>query len=532
MRAADIISDANHVTAKSEKDEIVIYTMVNSLYGMTNILLLVGTGYLGEDVFHKLPWVLHLHPEHKIHVISRVDPDIHLPTALKYDMKGRHIHEIQESIERLKVLCNDFSILYSSDIFSQDFETEDIERIQSWLGISFRYISSFDRRFYNRESYKDKRSEDEVNKYAAALVEFYRQYFTTNKIDVIINTIEDDLFSVAAYYTAKKMGVHVIGLMSGRFPKKGVMFCEDFRELCVWNISPTQQGSITSLYDNSTIAGVETMNKNIHYFKLTSIKEKMEGINNIAKYTLVRRDIIDIYPFEKFIWGDSGTLKGISNFLKKLVRRLLIRLVIKKADFNEKYLLFPLHYMDDAQITFREPLTNQYQLIYHISRALPSGYYLYVKPHPHYLGTDTSFKELYKISKLGNVKIVPPSLSPINLIQNSQAVITINSTTGFEALIMKHPVITFGHDFYCKNGLTYVIRDINELSKSICMCLNNNNNEYPEQEYISQVYNNTIWISTLGGEYYPTFTLSDQDGKSIAFALNKILEKYHDHPTQ
>lgn len=532
MRAADILSDANHVTAKSKKDEIVIYTRVNSLYGMTNILLLVGTGYLGEDVFHKLPWALHLNPEHKIHVISRIDPDIHLSTALKHDMKDRHIYEIQESIERLKMLCNDYSILYLSDIFSQDFETEDIERIQSWLGISFRYISSFDRRFYSRESYKDKRSEDEVNKYAAALVEFYRQYFTTNDIDVLINTIEDDLFSVAAYYTAKKMGVQVIGFMSGRFPKRGVMFCEDFRELCVWNTNPTHQDDVVSLYDSSTIVGVETRNKNIHYFKLTSIKEKMEGINYIAKYTRFRRDIIDIYPFEEFIYPDSSIFNGISNFLVKSVRRLLIRSVTKEANFNEKYLFYPLHYMDDAQITFREPLTNQYQLIYHISRALPSGYYLYVKPHPHYLGTDTSFKELYKISKLGNVKIIPPSLPPINMIRNSQAVITINSTTGFEALIMKHPVITFGHDFYCKDDLTCVIRDINELSKSICMCLNKNNNKHSDQEYIFQVYNNTIWISTLGEEYYPAFTLSDQDGKSIAFALNKILKKYHDSPTR
>ena len=494
--------------------------------GMTNILILVGTGDLGEDVLHKLPWALHLNPEHKIHVISRIDPEIHLLTALKYDMNDRHIHDIQESIDHLKALCDDFSVLYSSDLFSQEFGTKDIERIQSWLGISFRYIASFDRRFYDRESYKDKRSEDAVNRYVATLVEFYRQYFTENKIDVIINTIEDDLFSVVAYYSAKKMGVHVIGLMAGRFPKRGVMFCEDFRELCIWNDS-TYQDSVASLYDSSTIAGAETMNKNIHYFKLTSIKEKLKGVTNIARYTRYRRDIVDLYPFEEFIITDITLFNRISDFLTKVVRRSLIRSIITEVDFNEKYLLFPLHYMDDAQITFREPLTNQYQLIYNISRALPSDYCLYIKPHPHYLGTDTSFKELYKISKLGNVKIISPSLSPTNVVQNSQAVITINSTTGFEALIMEHPVITFGHDFYCKNDITCVIHDINELSKSISTCLNSN--KHLDKDFISQVYNNTIWISTKGEDYYPILTLSEQDGKSIAFALNKILEKYDSH---
>lgn len=492
---------------------------------MTNILLLIGTGYLGEDVLHKLPWALHLKPEHKIHAISRIDPDTHISTALKYDDRDKYIQYIKECIMQLKDHCDDFSIVYQSNFFSGDFETEDIEKIQSWLGVSFSYISSFDRRFYNRKSHKDKRSKDAINKYAAALVEFYRQYFTINKIDVIINTIEDDLFSVVAYYTAKKMGVRVIGLMSSRFPKKGVMFCEDFKDLCVWNIDQIHQGSIVSLYGDSTIAGIETMNKNIHYFKLSSIKEKMKGINKILKYMQIRKNIINKYSFESLIYEDTNVLNEINKFLTKLVRRILIRGIIKEVESDEKYLLFPLHYMDDAQITFREPLTNQYELIYHISRALPSGYLLYVKPHPHYLGTDTSFKELYNISKLGNVKIILPSLSPINLIKKSQAIITINSTTGFEALIMNRPVITFGHDFYCKNDLTYVIRDINELSNTISMCLDCNNNKCSDQNFASQVYNNTIWISTLG-EKYPAFTLSDQDGKSIAFALNKILDKY------
>ena len=499
------------------------------LIRMANILLLVGTGYFGEDVLHKLPWALHLDPQHKVHVVSRIDPDIHLPIALNYDLGDKHIPQIREAINQLKGLCNNFSVLYSSEVFSRNFDTRDIEEIQSWLGVSFGYISSFDRRFYNRRSYKDKRPEAAVSKFTAALVEFYRQYFTINKIDVFINTLEDDLFSVTAYYTAKKMGIRVIGLMSGRFPKRGVMFCEDFKDLCVWNVVSSHQDDIISLYDGSTITGVETMNKNLCYFKPGSIKEKVKGIYYITGYMRARRDIINVYPFEKLICEETSILNGVNNLLTKLTRRALLRLIIRGADYNENYLFFPLHYMDDAQITFREPFINQYELIYHISRALPSGYVLYVKPHPHYLGTDTSFKELYNISKLKNVKIISPSLSPINIIKNSRAIITVNSTTGFEALITGSPVITFGHDFYCKDDLTYVIRDLNELCKSISTCLNNDN-KHLDRKYIStftsKVYSNTIWISTLGEDYYPMFTLSYQDGQSIASALDKILRKH------
>ena len=88
----------------------------------------------------------------------------------------------------------------------------------------------------------------------------------------------------------------------------------------------------------------------------------------------------------------------------KFIRRYLIALILKKPCYDDKFFLFPLHYEKDAQITFKEPLIHQVELIRDVSRSMPSGYFLYVKPHPHYLGTDFSFSDLLGISKLKNVK--------------------------------------------------------------------------------------------------------------------------------
>ena len=152
---------------------------------MTNIVILIGTGYYGEDVLHKLPWISHLNKKHNVYIISRIEPSIHLSMALNLNLLDKKfIQDVIDSMEVLKLKSKDFSSLYVSDFFSKCYSNEDIEKIQFWLGIPLIYVSSFDRRFYKRENNKELRSKKMVNNYAAALVDYYRQYFANNKIEI------------------------------------------------------------------------------------------------------------------------------------------------------------------------------------------------------------------------------------------------------------------------------------------------------------------------------------------------------------
>jgi len=148
---------------------------------------------------------------------------------------------------------------------------------------------------------------------------------------------------------------------------------------------------------------------------------------------------------------------------------------------------------------------------------------LSVKPHPHYLGTDISLSDFYKLSKLKNLKIMNPSLPPIKLIKNSKGVITFNSTTGFEALIHDVPVITLGHDFYCKDELCFVVRDINDLPSKLLESQIRKKDRDKIKEFIEKVYLNTIWVDRLGYTY-DKCGLMKEDGEKIASSLNEILD--------
>lgn len=498
---------------------------------MVNIALILGTGYHGEDVLHKTPWVRNLDKKYDVHVVSRINPEVHLGEYSEELIGSQNLKNIINSIKELIKISKDFSLVYDSDHLKKEYTSMELEELQLWLGISLSYIASFDRRFYDRNNMRDDRDKNELKNFLVGLLIYFKEFFETKKINIFINSLEDDIFSVMAYFVAKRMGLKIIGFVSGRFPKKGVMFCNDFSEILRFNndFNNLNFNEISSMYDKTTIAGKETLDHNKNNLSIRSFLKKINGVKYVFKYKQFRKYVIDNYKHEKFIMAPTNIINESKIYIKRIFRRYLVNIITQEPDYDDKYFLFPLHYMEDAQITFREPLLDQFKLIRDISRSLPLNTYLYVKSHPHYLGSDVSFKELFKLSRIKNIKIINPISSSIEFMIHSSAVITVNSTTGFEALIMEIPVISVGHDFYCKEQLCYVIKDIKNLSKSIVDTLNNNYSidKNNVESFVKTVYKNTIWIEgeNYKDEQFRPLSLTDTDGKKVAKALNIILNQ-------
>lgn len=490
---------------------------------MCKIGLLIGTGYYGEDIMHKLPWIKKME-NHEFFIASRINPDIHLnPSLTNKSLNGEFLNQIRISVSKLQDISK-FNIIYESEHFDKKYTEKSINELEEWLGISFKYMGSFDRRFYNKETQIDSRNENELNQYIASLVEFFKTFFLENKIDIFINTIEDDVFSSVAYYTAKKLNIEILGLMWGRFPDKGMIFCKDYTEICCWNENKVKLSEIEDLYTKPTIAHEDIMIKNQDHLKFISIIKRIQNSMWVINYNKFVKNIEKLIKYEQFIFEKTSLFKEIKKYFKKLTRKFLIRLVLDDIDNNENYFLFPLHFTDDAQLTFREPFVNQFTLIKDLARVLPENHFLYVKPHPHYLGTDVKFSDIRKLRKIKGIKLINPIYSPIDLIKNSKAVITINSTTGFESLVMKTPVISFGHDFYCKEDLCYIIRDFNDLPQIMNKLSSTDFKSGKNiKRFLKNVYVNTIWIETMNLD--GVLALTDTDGFNIAKSLDKILEK-------
>lgn len=129
--------------------------------------------------------------------------------------------------------------------------------------------------------------------------------------------------------------------------------------------------------------------------------------------------------------------------------RLLSRHYLPADRFpHTPYVFFPLHTEPEIALSiYGRYFQNQIEVIRNIAQSLPVTWSVVVKDHPRSLG----FRKIHyyqKLLQIPNVKLVDPFLPSWDIIDHAKAVVTISSWVGFEAVIAKKPVITFGECIY------------------------------------------------------------------------------------
>ncbi len=174
--------------------------------------------------------------------------------------------------------------------------------------------------------------------------------------------------------------------------------------------------------------------------------------------------------------------RGIKNYLLRIIRAPISKIYYEMPRSHEKFIFFPLQvHLETTLLISNHQFFHQERLIETISKNLPAGYWLYVKGHPGYIGGHEL--SLFKaIKKLPNVRIIHPLINSRKLIKEAAAVAVIFGTTGWEALLLKKPVITFGITYYDNSGLTYKVDDLGKTSEVINEALKEN----PKQKELGE----------------------------------------------
>lgn len=116
---------------------------------------------------------------------------------------------------------------------------------------------------------------------------------------------------------------------------------------------------------------------------------------------------------------------------------------------NKKYIYVPLHVELDYSLTIRSPsYFDQLKNIEELLKEIPSELFLYTKEHPASIGGFSNQTLRRLLSSYSNFKLIHPSINSFEIIKNSQAIVTINSKIGMEALAFDKPVIVLGDAVY------------------------------------------------------------------------------------
>jgi capsule polysaccharide export protein KpsC/LpsZ len=144
---------------------------------------------------------------------------------------------------------------------------------------------------------------------------------------------------------------------------------------------------------------------------------------------------------------------------------------------------------------------DQLKLIKFICDFLPNNYSLLIKEHPAMVGS-WSFSEIKKLIDSGRIYLINPIVNSYDLIQKADAVVTINSKVGMEAIMQKKLVFTVGKSFYSASEFCVYCENTSQLKSKIKFFLKNKYKrpKIADTELINLLC--SFWQFSLKGELY------------------------------
>lgn len=154
------------------------------------------------------------------------------------------------------------------------------------------------------------------------------------------------------------------------------------------------------------------------------------------------------YKDDNHVSGYIGPFIGqriIRPWRARMMERRFRKLYVRSKDLSLlNYAFFPLHTEPEVTLSvYSKPYRNQIEAARLFSHNLPIGMKLVVKEHPWAIGR-RPLSYYLKLMEIPNVMIAHPSLKSRELISNSRLITIISGAIGFEALMLKKPVVVLG----------------------------------------------------------------------------------------
>lgn len=293
-----------------------------------------------------------------------------------------------------------------------------------------------------------------------AAVNFWEHFFKDNKIDLVIVEAfteggpEDSLL----LFIAKKYGVACYSI-DNVLTRRGAIYCYNDQRYVALNHHEVEYDVDSHRYYNTSFIS-ESKDKNL-------IRKRIKDGIYTTTGAIGARFLDDLFRRHSFIHkiknidgSESTFFEYYSNYrIAKKVKRYLKQLSTD-VSLDENYIIYYLHYEPEAVMQVRCTLKSQLAAIKMLSEALPKGWKLYVKEHPHqfrlnredhwfYLRTINNYKNprFYDfISKLENTYIVNPDFPSKELTAHARCVSTFLGTVAVEAASDNKPVLLFGSE--------------------------------------------------------------------------------------
>lgn len=404
-----------------------------------------------------------------------------------------------------------------------------------------------DRRIYNgiyskyTQDYKSHLNDDYIKKLICFSYEKIYYHLKKFKPDVIISHSTGTFGIYLVYLISKKLRINFVNLRHTKI-NNYVTFTEGINE----NYNHIRKKLIKKKFSKTSYTIAKKFisnyrfNKNFKYvgspyFKLNSKLLLLESLKNFPRAVLSEikyffssnNDFHSLnHPFKTYYF------ENIIRFVRSLVVNKFVYKKIKLKNIG-KYAFFPLHAEPELSLSvLANSYQNQIETIRNLSFRLPPDTKLVVKDHPrNFCRRKLSY--LNKINQIPNVILIDPRVSTRELIKNSHINIVLSGFIGFEAVILKKPVITFSKTIIniLSNDMVLNVKNFDEFENKYFDFLKNyKHDEKKLENFIASIVESSAPIDLIN----VLFQKKNRHGKRFTneeyqknlFYLKKLLINY------
>ena len=230
---------------------------------------------------------------------------------------------------------------------------------------------------------------------------------------------------------------------------------------------------------HKTLNEIKNFEKNIKdkdrektYTKFRLVKTKSNFLKSSISfiryfYSFLKNNLYQNFYFSKIHYFDFICIRVLKLFRKNFFKRN--KLLNKEINLKKKYIIFFLGLSPEAS-TYDQcnVFFDQKHVARFISTLLPSEYKLIIKEHPsQYISSYGRDPYYYKELLSHDNILFANNISSLQLIKNSQCVITSTGTSGIETIVLNKKLIMLGNNHYSIFKGINKVKTYEELSKLI-----------------------------------------------------------------
>jgi hypothetical protein len=246
--------------------------------------------------------------------------------------------------------------------------------------------------------------------------------------------------------------------------------------------------------------------KDRHHYR--RVAAKLFDARNVRRLVEKTWDIYVLGKREEFEYPAAHARRHVRMFVNH--RRL--RRHYRPIPDGEHYVYYPLHVPADFALTIRSPqYLDQYALVDYLCRSAPDGRRVLIKEHPALVGAVSYARICDLLRQHDNLVLLDPGINNYDVIAAADAVVTVNSKSGAEALLLGKPLVALGDAFYRGCRQTISVERLADLPAALDAALERGTGE----AVVVHRYFQNVWNSSLRGELYDV-----SEGNITAFAAS------------